>query len=53
MTKVFEFMDEGRKEFLRLKHEEAKRFIDPETNKIHAYMVERVKCPVCNIDDSV
>lgn len=53
MTKVFGFMDEGRKEFLRLKHEEAQRFIDPATGKIHAHMIERINCPVCDIDDSV
>lgn len=53
MTKVFDFMDKDRKEFLRIKHEEAKRFIDPGTGKIHAHMVERITCPVCDVDDSV
>jgi len=52
MSKVFDFMDEDRKTFLAVKHEEAKRFIDPKTGKIHTHMVERVNCPVCNIDDS-
>ncbi|MCF8176954.1 MAG: class I SAM-dependent methyltransferase [Sulfuritalea sp.] len=53
MAKVFDFMDKDRQEFLRIKHEEAMRFIDPATGKIFADMVERVKCPVCNVDDSV
>lgn len=53
MAKVFDFMDKDRQEFLRIKHEEAKRFIDPATGKIYADMVERVDCPVCNVDDSV
>ncbi len=53
MTKVFDFMDEDRKAFLKVKHEEAKRFIDPQTGKIHAHMVERVRCPVCDVDDNV
>ena len=53
MAKVFDFMDKDRQEFLRIKHEEAMRFIDPATGKIHAHMVERVNCPVCDIDDSV
>lgn len=53
MDKVFDFMDSDRQEFLRVKHEEAMRFIDPATGKIHAHMVERVNCPLCDIDDSV
>lgn len=53
MTKVFDFMDSDRQEFLRIKHEEATRFIDPATGKIHAHMVERVNCPVCEVDDSI
>jgi 2-polyprenyl-3-methyl-5-hydroxy-6-metoxy-1,4-benzoquinol methylase len=53
MAKVFDFMDEDRKEFLRIKHEEAQRFIDPVTGKIKAHMVERINCPVCDVDDSV
>jgi 2-polyprenyl-3-methyl-5-hydroxy-6-metoxy-1,4-benzoquinol methylase len=53
MAKVFDFMDKDRQEFLRIKHEEAQRFIDPETGKIHAHLVERINCPVCNVDDSV
>lgn len=53
MAKVFDFMDQERQEFLRIKHEEAKRFIDPASGKIYAHMVERINCPVCNIDDSV
>jgi len=52
MKKVFDFMDEDRKTFLKVKHEEAKRFIDLESGKIHAHLVERIKCPVCNVDDS-
>lgn len=52
-NKVFDFMDKDRREFLRIKHEEALRFIDPATGKIHAHMVERVNCPVCDLDDSV
>lgn len=52
MAKVFDFMDADRKEFLRIKHEEAQRFIDPETGKIKAHMVERINCPVCDVDDS-
>jgi len=46
-------MDADRQEFLRIKHEEAMRFIDPATGKIYAHMVERVNCPVCDLDDSV
>ena len=46
-------MDKDRQEFLRIKHEEAKRFIDPGTGKIHAHLVERINCPVCDVDDSV
>jgi 2-polyprenyl-3-methyl-5-hydroxy-6-metoxy-1,4-benzoquinol methylase len=53
MAKVFGFMDAGREEFLRIKHEEAQRFIDPSTNKIHDHMVARVNCPVCDVDDNV
>lgn len=53
MSKVFGFMDDQRKEFLKVKHEEAQRFIDPDTGKIYAHMVERVKCPVCDVDDSI
>lgn len=53
MNKVFDFMDEDRKRFLKVKHEEAQRFIDSETGKIHAHMVERITCPVCDVDDSV
>lgn len=53
MAKVFDFMDKDRQEFLRIKHEEAQRFMDPATGKIQAHMVERIKCPVCDIDDSV
>ena len=53
MSKVFDFIDKDRKDFLKIKHEEAQRFIDPKTNKIFTHMVERIKCPVCNIDDSV
>jgi 2-polyprenyl-3-methyl-5-hydroxy-6-metoxy-1,4-benzoquinol methylase len=53
MTKVFDFMDEDRKDFLRIKQEEAKRFIDPATGKIRVQMVGRVDCPVCQVDDSV
>ncbi|MDD5450331.1 MAG: class I SAM-dependent methyltransferase [Desulfovibrionales bacterium] len=53
MAKVFDFMDKDRQEFLRIKHEEAQRFIDPDTGKIHAHMVERINCPVCDVDDSV
>lgn len=53
MKKIFDFMDKDRKEFLRIKHEEAKRFIDPSTGKVKGHMVERVNCPVCDIDDSV
>ena len=52
MTKVFEFMDADRQEFLRIKHEEATRFIDPSTGKIYSHLVERVNCPICNLDDS-
>ena len=53
MTKVFDFMDEDRQEFLRIKHEEAQRFINPDTGKIHAHLVNRINCPVCDVDDSV
>jgi len=53
MAKVFDFMDKDRQEFLRVKHEEAMRFIDQTTGKIHAHMVERINCPVCDVDDSV
>lgn len=53
MAKVFDFMDKDREEFLRIKHEEANRFIDPTTNKIYDHMVERVDCPVCGVDDNV
>ena len=52
MAKVFEFMDSDRQAFLKIKHDEAKRFVDPETSKIHAHMVERVNCPICDIDDA-
>ena len=52
MKKVFDFMDADRQEFLRIKHQEAMRFIDPITGKIYAHMVERVNCPVCDVDDS-
>jgi len=52
MKKVFDFMDVDRQEFLRIKHQEAMRFIDPATGKIYAHMVERVNCPVCDVDDS-
>ncbi len=52
MKKVFDFMDADRQEFLRIKHQEAMRFIDPSTGKIYAHMVERVNCPVCDVDDS-
>ena len=51
--KVFGFMDEDRKAFLKIKHNEAKRFIDPETGEIFQDMVGRVKCPVCDVDDTV
>jgi 2-polyprenyl-3-methyl-5-hydroxy-6-metoxy-1,4-benzoquinol methylase len=53
MAKIFDFMDKDRQEFLRIKHEEAQRFIDTATGKIHSHMVERINCPVCDIDDSV
>ena len=53
MTKVFDFMDADREDFLRIKHEEAKRFVDPATGKIRQQMVERVNCPVCEVDDNV
>lgn len=53
MAKVFDFMDKDREEFLRIKHEEAQRFIDPVTGKIHTHLVERINCPVCDVDDSV
>lgn len=52
MAKVFDFMDKDRQEFLRIKHEEAMRFIDPATGKIFEHMVERVECPVCDVDDA-
>lgn len=52
MAKVFEFMDSDRQAFLKIKHDEAKRFIDTETSKIHAHMVERINCPICDIDDA-
>lgn len=52
-NKVFDFMDSDREEFLRIKHEEAKRFIDPQTGKVKSSMVERINCPVCEVDDSV
>ena len=53
MAKVFDFMDKDRQEFLRVKHEEAMRFIDPATGRIYEHMVERINCPVCEVDDSV
>ncbi len=52
MGKVFGFMDKDREAFLKIKHEEAQRFIDPKTGKIFAHMVERINCPVCDVDDS-
>ena len=45
-------MDEDRKSFFSIKHDEAKRFIDPETGLIFDHMVQRVNCPVCEFDDS-
>lgn len=50
--KVFEFMDDERKDFFKIKHDEAKRFINPKTGLVFDEMVERVKCPVCDVDDS-
>ena len=52
MNKVFDFMDGDRKEFLKIKHQEAQRFINPETGKIFEKYVERVLCPVCGVDDA-
>lgn len=51
MSKVFDFMDEQRAEFLKTKHEEAKRFIDPETGKIGAEFSSYIDCPVCSSRD--
>jgi len=51
VTKVFEFMDEQRKQFLKTKHEEANRFIDPATGKIYEKFSEFVDCPVCGTRD--
>lgn len=53
MGKIFDFMDEDRQAFLRIKHEEAYRFIDSATGKIYDHLVQRVDCPVCDVDDSV
>ena len=49
---VFGFMDKDRKDFLKVKHEEAQRLIDKETGLIKTDLVERIKCPVCKVDDS-
>jgi 2-polyprenyl-3-methyl-5-hydroxy-6-metoxy-1,4-benzoquinol methylase len=52
-AKIFDFMDDDREKFLKIKHDEAKRFIDPETGKIFADMVEPVDCPVCDLQDQI
>ena len=40
--KKFDFMDNDRKNFLKIKHEQSKRFINPEIGKVYAHMVERI-----------
>ena len=49
---VFGFMDKDRQDFLKVKHQEAQRLIDKETGLIKTDLVERIKCPVCKVDDS-
>ena len=42
MKKVFDFIDENRKAFGKIKQEEVLPHIDPGTNKVYNYMANRV-----------
>jgi|TARA_B100001964_G_C14199752_1_gene585178 2-polyprenyl-3-methyl-5-hydroxy-6-metoxy-1,4-benzoquinol methylase len=53
MKKVFDFIDENRKAFGKIKQEEVLPHIDPGTNKVYNYMANRVLCPICSVDDIV
>lgn len=52
MKKIFKFMDDERQAFLKIKHEEANIYIDPNTGKIHENMAEIVNCPICDKDNA-
>ena len=51
-SKKFAFMDKDRQDFLRIKHKEASKFINPDNGKIYKEYVEEINCPICDVNDS-
>jgi len=52
LKKVFEYLNNDREAFTKNKQNEAVSLVDPETKKVSLDLVNRVKCPICNVDNA-